>query len=513
MENILKKIGPILLIFLFLLLCFSSKWFNPLIELDNVEDSDNTIQDSETNDIKYSYSNNVDVSNITESDLRKVIDKELFLLLGEKNFRDLSNQEKLRMLIKIYIENGGENAITNSPFDVSDLKQIHENSTLNNLNITYENINDFDKGGLVEYNQIGYVYYRGNQTYRNLNTDDNLNIITYPKLVNFKNESNKYLVSYNYLFSTSYDDNSGEIALYKNINDVIEMRNEIKRITSVDFTEYLSTNNEYEKYKDELDTYNYIFEVVDNKLTLVDFYLSNNKISCSYNSEIDLQNITQEDLEEIINDDLFLLVKTDKISNFSNQDKLLTLYKFINSDKMCNYDTYDYGYISIDDFKKMHSNSPLNGLKIEYNDINDFYSRGFYNSNDFIYKVDNFTNRYVYVGMGHGGGIAINIHKKLINYKQDGNKYYLSYKYLFAKSDDEYGPANINLYKNIDDTLKDTNKIKIFAIKDNDFEAQEQEIKLYLDENFDILTDDLYTYNYVFEVIDNKLTLTDYYRK
>lgn len=408
MKNLFKEIGAILLIVLFLLLCFSSKWFNSSTKLDDETIDEENIENnnSDENVVKeYSYSNDIDVSKITESDLRKVIDKELFLLLGEKNFRYLSDQEKLRMLIKIYIENGGDKALTYTPFSVEDLMIIHENSTLNNLSVEYKDINAFSRGGLIETNEIGYKFDKVNQTYTNLIGRGDLNIVAYPKLVDFRQEDNKYLVSYNYLFSTTHGAGPSDITLHKNISDTLEMKNEIKRISS----------------------------------------------------------------EEVINNKIY-------------------------------------------DFKNIHNNSTLNSLDIKYADINDSYSQGLGISNEVWYKVDNFTNRYVYVGYGHGAGPYISVYKNLVNYKQEENKYYLSYKYLFGNGGE--GPNDISLYKNVDDALNRKNEIKTFSIEKHNYDtaALKKEIELYVNDNFESLDNGLYTYNYVFEVINGKLTLTDYYR-
>jgi len=523
MKNIFKEIGVILLIVLFLLLCFSSKWFNSSTKLDDETIDEENIENnnSDENVVKeYSYSNNIDVSKITESDLRKVIDKELFLLLGEKNFRYLSDQEKLRMLIKIYIENGGDKALTYTPFSVKDLMIIHENSTLNNLSVEYKDINAFGRGGLIETNEIGYKFDKVNQTYTNLIGRGDLNIVAYPKLVDFRQEDNKYLVSYNYLFSTTHGDGPSDITLHKNISDALEIKNEIKRISSeevinnkiYDFNEYLSNNNEHDKYKEELYIYNYVFEVINGKLTLIDFYLSNNNMSCSYDNKIDVNNIKQEDLDNVIDNELFLLVKKNKLSELTNQEKLVMLYNTMYWRNMCNYSSSEFDYFKIDDFKNIHNNSTLNSLDIKYADINDSYSQGLGISNEVWYKVDNFTNRYVYVGYGHGAGPYISVYKNLVNYKQEENKYYLSYKYLFGNGGE--GPNDISLYKNVDDALNRKNELKTFSIEKHNYDtaALKKEIELYVNDNFESLDNGLYTYNYVFEVINGKLTLTDYYR-
>jgi len=302
-KNIFKDFKAALLILLFLFLCYSSSWFNNSIEnnddsniIDKTEDNNFNSDDNAENNSKneYSYNNNIDINNINESDLRKIIDDELFLLVRKKNISELTNQELLRMLINIYSNNGEKNALTTySPFSASDLKIIHDNSSLNKFDIEFEDIDDF--GTLYKYDEI-------TNSYTNLGGGGRLFIDNYCKLVDFEKNDNKYLVSYKCLFSTTHGDGPSDVTLHKNITDALYMKNEIQRVNSeeringvdyhVVFENYFY--NHFYSFGNDLDIYNYEFEIINKKLTLTDFFI---------NDKINNNDIVSGYFEDFLNND------------------------------------------------------------------------------------------------------------------------------------------------------------------------------------------------------------------
>ena len=161
--------------------------------------------------------------------------------------------------------------------------------------------------------------------------------------------------------------------------------------------------------------------------------------------------------------------------------------------------------------ENIHENSLLNNLNIEYTDINDTYDGFLHLTNDIMFKLDKKTNEYKYVGSGHGG-MSIHYSSKLVNYKQEDNKYIISYKYIFGSSSE--GGPHLSVYKTIEDLYERKNGIELCKTEDANkcYDNYLELFNSYFDTNYKNLENELDTYTYVFEVIDNKLTLTDFYR-
>lgn len=229
-------------------------------------------------DDNYVYNNEIDIAKITETELKRIINKELYLLLNKNSLNDLNNQEKLRMLYLTY--KTSVNNVYNG-FYKKDLESVHKNGVLNSLNIEYTDINDYGNGGLREFSEVLHKLNKDtNQYSSSLTGHGDLPIFYESKLVDFKQENNRYIVSYKYVFGKRRGDGPSSIDAYKTVEDAIKSENIIKSFELTDDNNELKLSNEFKKYvqdnyeklKNDLKIYTYVFEVKNNKLTLTDFY-------------------------------------------------------------------------------------------------------------------------------------------------------------------------------------------------------------------------------------------------
>ena len=96
------------------------------------------------------------------------------------------------------------------------------------------------------------------------------------KVVEYKNNNNRYTVFLNYLFGDTADDENS-IDLYGSYTDFVSKNNKIATISRDSNKISFSTlalnylNNNYDNIKDKLDYYEYTFVYSNNKIKLVDF--------------------------------------------------------------------------------------------------------------------------------------------------------------------------------------------------------------------------------------------------
>ena len=229
-----------------------------------------------------SDNNNNDNDNIVENeeeqykleDFTKIVNEELGFLKSKKNLKDLTNEEKTYMLFSL-LEN--RDNIT-----INKLEDIRKNSSLREMEVEYTDLLDTNNG----YQLLSTVTHTlnkdtGEYAYNIGTGRGGTPVWSRPFLTDFVEKDNQYILSYKYAFTRSQGDGPTDLDLYYSLEDALNKKNIIKtfllRDASENFQElnwkidtYLNDN--YDSIKAELDTYNYVFEVKEGNIILVDFY-------------------------------------------------------------------------------------------------------------------------------------------------------------------------------------------------------------------------------------------------
>lgn len=214
-----------------------------------------------------------------KDDLKKIIDDQLWILFKSsyhKNdnslikIKDISNNDKLLLSLvllenKYLIKSNGVNT-TFINFSSDELEKAFNSSVISNLGIKHKS---FD---IYKLSESGDIY----------NRDENL--LIYSKsfygyhnsaasiIKDFKKDGNKYTISMNYLFA---DDKMAWQYYYGSLTDALNRKNPIVEAYNENESEYIDAqkylDSNYDRIKDKLAAYKYVFEVRDGKLILTDF--------------------------------------------------------------------------------------------------------------------------------------------------------------------------------------------------------------------------------------------------
>jgi len=234
--------------------------------------------------------NQVEEDNIIQNESREyneeyfedIIEYDLGALLNKNTLNELTNQEKLRILISLY---QGEKYGT---IKVDDLKKIHENSIIKNLKVTYTDVYDYytkfssDEKGERE---IGYKYNKETETltYTGVLGHGALGVanIIYKDLISFEIDDNKYTIKYKFVFGNTSGDGPTPYTLYYSGIDAYNDKNSFKKFDYDDCIDEFCSDYEtpavnyikdnYDKIKNKLYTYTYEFEVEDNNLVITKY--------------------------------------------------------------------------------------------------------------------------------------------------------------------------------------------------------------------------------------------------
>ena len=220
------------------------------------------------------------------------------------------------------------------------------------------------------------------------------------------------------------------------------------------------------------------------------------------NDTVNKVNYKLIDFTKVINNELYFLVSQKNYKDLTDKEKTYMFYLLVD----------DRNNVTVDKLENIRKNSSLRELSVNYTDIYDSYN-GYELTNDILRSLNKETGQYSEPLIGHGG-LFIDKIPFLVDYKFENNRYIISYKYVFTKNQGD-GPTNLDAYYTYEDAIKGQNKIKEFLLEDANDESSLlfQNVKDYANENYDDLKDKLDTYNYVFEVKDNNIILTDFYRE
>lgn len=246
-----------------------------------------------------------------------------------------------------------------------------------------------------------------------------------------------------------------------------------------------------------------IFLIVISCLCLYFFVIKDNSVKELFNNlnnKINLEEISESEIQSILDNELTILDNKEKISDITNQEKLWYSYVLM---------VNDIGYneiFSAEILKEYFDKSSLSylGLVIEsfscYGEADHPYL--------FIYNEE--TNEYTPNTNhgGHGATLIGKVYSKIIDIDDDNHKYTVTVKSLWTKSSEGY--VVLNVYGSLNDAKEETNSLGSINIEKNSSIIQGKE---FIDSNYSSIEDKLDTYLYVFEKVDGKIKLVEYEKK
>lgn len=225
---------------------------------------------------RFNESKNVNIKEYSKEDFDKIVRSWLGLgsLLNKKSLDELTNQERLRMIIDMY---DGEDKY--DVFSQSKLEKIHQNSVIKNLNITYEDLLNYYGTFLWDDAKlVGFEYNKDDKTFKYTGALGHGAVscgnVAYSDMISMDTDGINYTVKYKYVFLNSLDDGPSDIVLYLNIKDALARSNEWVKLSiwedgSNHTEEYIKEH--YNEIKDKLQVYTYKFKVENGNLVITDF--------------------------------------------------------------------------------------------------------------------------------------------------------------------------------------------------------------------------------------------------
>lgn len=211
----------------------------------------------------------------TKEDFDKIVSDRLGLavLLNKKSLNEMTNQERLRMLIHLYDGDDKYETFSQAKLDV-----IHSGSIIKNLDITYEDLKDYYGTFTWNNSLVGYKYDSNKKTFTytgNLGHGGYTNAnIAHSEMLSLDTDGIIYAIKYRYVFYNTMGDGPSDVKLYLNIDDALNGKNELTHLkvlkdNSTHMDEYLDKH--YDEIKDKLPIYSYVFKVENNHLVITDF--------------------------------------------------------------------------------------------------------------------------------------------------------------------------------------------------------------------------------------------------
>lgn len=220
-------------------------------------------------------------------------------------------------------------------------------------------------------------------------------------------------------------------------------------------------------------------------------------------------NVKLSQFEKIIENELSGIEAFNSLSEVSNENKLILLYNLYKKNNKNTSETFKKS-----DLEKLKENSSLANIDITYDNICNMYGIYTIDNSKVGYKYDSNTETYTYTGvLGHGGVTEGIIYKKLIDYKYQDGKYVLEYNYIFYNGGSLMDKEDTDIYYTVSD-LFDGKSIKTFNNNKNELAMYNQfDAISYIKNNYNEIESKLKTFTYEFEIINNKIVLSNYYVK
>lgn len=221
------------------------------------------------------------VNKYSQEDIEKVLEEEGSILYGDSSLLEFNDKEKSYLAFTLYKKDNQEKDIYGTGFTLDDIKKYYEESIYSEIEVNYTDIYL-----APEFNEVYFHLNEGKYTFEPMAAHGTFNVLpVYSKVVDYKAVDNIYNISMQYVF-TFYGDSPMDAKLYYTYQDGLGSKNDFYTFNIEDyFSEEKSTydtdllnkdinnyiNDNYDKIKGNLKTYNYTFKVVNDKLKLTDF--------------------------------------------------------------------------------------------------------------------------------------------------------------------------------------------------------------------------------------------------
>ncbi len=224
------------------------------------------VKDSDVENSVNNLNKSINYEKISKEELETIVANELYILNNKKNISEITNSEKLLFARTLYLNDDNQNMFT-----PKDLETYFNKTCLSYLGLKHENFLYEDGIGYIyEYNEETDTYSEKSKNYGH--GARSIGII-YSNAIEFKNEDNRYIISYDYLFSY-FSEGETNYKIYGSYEDALNNTNYLGTINySDDFNKTVEEfyDNNYSSIEEKLKIYSYTFEKVDGKIQLVDF--------------------------------------------------------------------------------------------------------------------------------------------------------------------------------------------------------------------------------------------------
>ena len=221
------------------------------------------------------------VNKYSQQDIEKVLEEEGSILYGDSSLLEFNDKEKTYIAFMLYKKANSEKDLSATGFTLDDIKKYYEDSIYSEIEVNYTDV--YLAPG---FNEVYFHLNNGDYTFEPMAAHGTFNVLpVYSKVVDYKAVDNIYNISIQYVF-TFYGDSPMDAKLYYTYQDGLGSKNDFYTFNIEDyFSEEKSTydtdllnkdinnyiNDNYDKIKGNLKTYNYTFKVVNDKLKLTDF--------------------------------------------------------------------------------------------------------------------------------------------------------------------------------------------------------------------------------------------------
>lgn len=197
---------------------------------------------------------------ITEEKLKEIIDNQLSFIFYKNNFDEITNED-LFSRAHIYIDINGKD----SEFSADELEDALSKTVLGYMQLIHES-HYYPSG--YDYIYDNGIYTRDEESY--VHADIIFEKPVFGKVESFTESDGEYTISVKYLWTAGHYKPGNEV--YRNRQDAINENNKITIEGTHCLVDWAYEN--FDTYKDELATYNFVFEEVDNHINLIDFYIN-----------------------------------------------------------------------------------------------------------------------------------------------------------------------------------------------------------------------------------------------
>lgn len=197
---------------------------------------------------------------ITEEKLKEIIDNQLSFLFYKNNFDEITNED-LFSKAHAYLNYNGKD----SKFTAAELEDALSKTVLGYMQLIHES-HYYPSG--YDYIYDNGIYTRDEESY--VHADIIFEEPVFGKVISFTEADGQYTISAKYLWVAGHYKPGNEV--YRTRQDAINENNKITIEGTPCLVDWAYEN--FDIYKSELDTYNFVFEEVDNHINLIDFYIN-----------------------------------------------------------------------------------------------------------------------------------------------------------------------------------------------------------------------------------------------